>query len=97
MKRFSDFASDEIGLVGKKLTMQDILGKPIIVTAGRIAASKAVKGKQCLQLQFTFDGAEEPFVVFTNSSVLIKQMTKYGEEVPFLATIEKHGAYYTFS
>jgi hypothetical protein len=37
------------------------------------------------------------YVLFTGSSVLIEQMEKYKDEVPFLTTIKKVDRYYTFS
>ena len=36
-------------------------------------------------------------VVFTGSDVLIEQMEKYGECVPFSTEIKKIDRYYTFS
>jgi hypothetical protein len=36
-------------------------------------------------------------VVFTGSSVLVEQMEKYGEKVPFIAVIKRVDRYYTMS
>lgn len=93
--RFKEFASEECGLDGDKIPMAEILNKEITVTAYRIMQSKAVKGKECLQLQVELDG--ENRVVFTNSVVLIRQTQQFAKEIPFLAIIIKRGSYYTFS
>jgi len=36
-------------------------------------------------------------VLFTGSDVLIEQMEKYGDQIPFAATIKKIDRYYTLS
>lgn len=46
-------------------------------------------------LQIEFDG--EKRIVFTGSSVLMRQAEKHREQMPFLATIAKNDKYYTFS
>jgi len=46
---------------------------------------------------FVFVGTEDRKVVFTGSDVLIEQMERYGEEIPFVATIKKVDRYYTLS
>ena len=65
------------------------------------AHSNARKGKtkychggsnQCLTLEVVIDGLKH--VVFSGSGVLIEQMTKYGENIPFIATIVKINKYY---
>lgn len=95
LKRFSDFAEEGRGLEGDKVKMGEIFNKPIIVKAYRIFDSKCVKDKPCLQLQFEMDG--ETRIVFTNSSVLIRQIKQYESELPFIATIRKVGSYHTFT
>ena len=96
-KRFNDFAKDEVALVGEKLAIQDVIGKEIFLTAYRISKSKAVPGKECLQLQFSFSDSDEVLVTFTNSEVLTRQVKRYEAELPFITTIVKRGSYYTFS
>ncbi len=93
-KHFSDFAKTE-GLDGDKLTVGDILNREIFVKAYRVMASKCVKDRELLQLQFELN--EHTYIIFTNSTVLIKQIEEYKEEIPFYATIKKQGSYYTFT
>jgi len=95
IKRFSDFAKDEVGLIGDKLKIGEIFNKEIYVTAYRILASKGVKGKEVLQLQFELEN--HTYIVFTNSEVMIRQIKQYETEIPFLTVIKKVGSYYTFS
>lgn len=100
-KRFSDFAVNEGGaLAGEKVKMADILGEEIYLTGYRVMTSRAVHGKNCLQLQFEMpgdDGEGKKYVAFTNSEVLIRQCTDYEAELPFLVTITKVNSYYTFN
>lgn len=95
MLKFSDFAENEYGLDGDKMQIGDILNKEIIVKAFRIMPSKCVRDKDCLQLQFELEG--KTYIIFSNSSVLMKQMNKYQDKLPFIATIKKVGSYYTFT
>ena len=95
MRRFSDFAKEEIGLDGDKIQISDALNKEIYLIGFRIIESKIIKGKPCLQLQFKIDGMTH--VTFTNSVVLIRQIEKYKEHLPFVTTIRKRNSYYTFS
>lgn len=97
MKKFSDFAQDESVLDGKKQNIADILNKEITITGYRIRNSKYPKSnyEKYLSLQFKID--EINFVTFTGSSVLIDQMEKYKNEIPFVTTIIKIDKYFTFS
>lgn len=95
MNKFSDFAENEHGLDGDKLSVGEILNKEIVVKAYRIMPSKCVRDKDCLQLQFEFEG--NTHIIFSNSSVLMKQIEKYADKLPFIATIKKVGSYYTFT
>lgn len=95
-KRFSDFAkTDNMPMPGDKMRMQDVIGNEYVFTAFRVMESKAVEGRECLQLQFHSDDGDHK-IVFTNSTVLIKQCRSYEGEFPFRATIVRHGRYYTF-
>lgn len=95
MNKFSDFAENEYGLDGDKLKIGDILNKEIVVKAFRIMPSKCVRDKDCLQLQFEYE--DKVYIIFSNSSVLMKQINKYSDKLPFIATIKKVGSYYTFT
>lgn len=97
MHKFSDFA-DEKQLAGEKVKIAEILGKEIAVTDYRISTSKYKDHpdrKQCLTLQFTMD--EKAYVLFTGSEVLIKQIEKYKEQIPFLATVQRINNFYSFT
>ena len=97
MRKFSDFAQDENILEGEKLTIASVLNKEIEVTGYRIKNSKYAKSnfEKCLSLQFELGGSK--FVAFTGSNVLIDQIEKYKDEIPFLTTIIKIDKYFTFS
>jgi len=96
-KRFSDFAAEPEILDGDKIPIERILNREIEVIGHRIAKSKYQKNSsgQCLTLQIVLDG--ERRVVFTGSDVLIEQLRRYGDQVPFVATIRKVDKYYTLS
>ncbi len=97
MKKFSDFATEEVLLIGDKVKIEDILGKEIIITGYRIRESKfndRDHGK-CITIQFTVDGIQK--ILFTGSEVLMNQIEKYKEEIPFSTIIIKNQRYYTFS
>jgi len=99
-KRFSDFAEEEGPLEGDKSKLDAILNHEILITGHRIQGSK-YKGKnnsgKCLTIQFCHPPDEEKRVCFTGSDVLIEQMEKYGNQIPFLATVKKVDRYYTLS
>ena len=97
MRKFSDFAQDERIIDGEKLNIASILNKEIMVIGYRIKNSKYAKSnyEKCLSLQFEIDGTK--FVAFTGSNVLIDQIEKYKDEIPFFTTIIKIDKYFTFS
>lgn len=97
MKRFSDFAKDDAGLDGDKLRIDDALNIELLVTGYRLTPSKYEKNKsgKCLTLQVEIEGRRR--VIFTGSDVLVSQLEKYGDEIPFNATIKKIDRYYTLS
>lgn len=98
MKKFSDFA-EITTLEGDKMKIDNILNQNIIVTGARISKSKYSKNEsgKYLTLQFKMHGEEKPYVIFTGSEVLISQIEKYKEQMPFEAKIVKINRYYTFS
>lgn len=97
MKRFGEFAQEEAPLDGAKLKIDDVLNREIVVTGCRVSDSRYTKAgaERCLKLQFELDGVKH--VLFTGSGVLIDQVQKYKEEIPFIATIRKIDKYYTLS
>jgi len=100
MHRFKDFADGEGPLKGTKSNIEDILGKEVIVVGYRIGVSKYAKtnSSECLTVQYSFpDDEHKLFIIFTGSSVLVKQFRKYEDKLPFIATFEKVGKYLTLS
>jgi hypothetical protein len=53
--------------------------------------------KRYMTLQFEQEGSEKPNVLFTGSEVLIGQIEKYREYLPFATKIQKIDRYYTFT
>ena len=99
MKRFSDFAQEDGPLEGGKVRLDAILNVEIQITGYRIQESKyngKNKSGKCLTVQFEQDEGER-LVFFTGSDVLIQQFERYGDEVPFLATLKKVNRHYTLS
>jgi uncharacterized protein with WD repeat len=97
-KRFADFAGDDaICMDGVKTKIQDIINSEILITAYKIRNSRYSKSnsENCLMLQFKRD--DKKYVVFTGSSILVEQIEKYKEQIPFLTIIRRIDKYYTFS
>ena len=98
VKRFSDFAQEEGPLDGGKVRLDSVLNVEICITGHRIQESK-YNGKnrsgKCLTVQFEQGGERRVF--FTGSDVLIQQFERYGDEIPFLATVKKVNKHYTLS
>lgn len=97
-KRFSDFAEEPNILDGDKVRIDSILNQEICIIGYRVANSKYTKNNsgKCLTLQFENQNGDRR-VLFTGSDVLIHQMNRYGDEIPFYATIKKIDRYYTLS
>jgi len=97
MKKFSDFAEEENEIIeGDKIKITEILNQEITVTEYRMLDSKFNNANsECLQLQFQLN--EEKRVIFTGSKVLIKQIEKYSDKIPFLTTIKQINKYYSFT
>lgn len=98
MNKFSQFAKkQDIRLDGEKVSIAYVFEKNIVIWGYRIMQSRAVKNKEVLQLQFSYDEHSEKYVVFTNSEVLMRQMKEYEENLPFEARIIKTGSCYTLA
>jgi hypothetical protein len=98
--RFSDFAEPGGPLDGKKVKIDEILNMEVLILACSMKESKyqRTSAKDCLTLQFEYlDKPGEKHVVFTGSNVLIDQLKKYEDKLPFMATIKKIDRYYTLS
>lgn len=96
-KKFSDFAKEPILLDGSKIKIEEVLNKEILITGSKIQESKFNKSNnpKCLTIQIMIDNTK--YVIFTGSNVLIDQIERYKNEIPFLATIKKVDKYYTFT
>ena len=96
-KRFSDFAKESAILDGDKLSIKAIINREILIIGFRLSDSKYSKNNnsQCLTLHIELDAKR--YIVFTGSIILIEQIEKYKDEMPFLATIKQIDKYYTFS
>jgi len=96
-KRFTDFATETPPLDGDKIKLDTILNQEIEIVGCRFGATRHSKNKsgRYLTIQFKMDG--EKRIVFTGSDVLISQMEKYKEEIPFFAKIIKINRYYTLA
>jgi len=102
MNRFSDFADTSISpiLDGKKISLDEVLDREIIVLNYRIKNTKYsdAKNPDCLTVQFSFeDKPDDRRVFFSGSSVLMRQLEQYKEKLPFISVIKRIGKYYTFS
>jgi len=96
-KRFTDFATEPSVLDGDKVKLDAILNQEIEIIGYRIGDSNYSKNKsgKYLTLQIRID--REVKIIFTGSDVLIKQVEKYENEIPYLAIIKKINRYYTLS
>jgi len=96
MKRFSDFATESNAITGDKIKMEEVLDKEIEVVGYKISDSKYTKGKNDKVLTLQFNLAGEGRILFTGSNVLMEQIEKYKDEIPFIATIKRVNKFYTF-
>lgn len=92
--RFADFADEEQPLEGKKKKLEDVLNIEILITDFRISKSK-YNERDYITIQFENDNSKS--VIFTGSSILIKQMERYKDKLPFYATIAKRNKYFTLT
>jgi len=96
MHRFSDFATDKI-LDGDKLRIDDILNEEIKIIGCAIKNSKYSKNDSGKYLTLQIESNSKKHVIFTGSDVLIDQVERYQNQIPFLATIRKIKNYYSFT
>jgi hypothetical protein len=102
MNKFSDFADTSVSPImdGRKIALDEILGKEINVLKYRIKNTKYADAKnpQCLTVQFVFpETPDEHRVFFSGSSVLMRQLEDYKDKLPFTSIIKRVGKYFTFS
>jgi hypothetical protein len=97
MRKFSDFAESPEILDGEKIRIDDVLNRELVVTGFSVRYSKYSKNKSGKYLTLQVRINDEKRVVFTGSDVLIDQMTKYGNQVPFVAIVKKVDRFYTLA
>jgi hypothetical protein len=90
---FSDFAEEE-PLEGNKMKLEDLLNKEVLVIGFKIKDS--IQKKNTLYVTIQFRLGDETFITFTGSQVIMDQLGKYKEHLPFYATVKKINRYYTF-
>lgn len=88
---------NESAIDGSKIKIDNVLNKEILVVAYKIKDSKFNKtnSDKCLSIQLELN--KEKYVMFTGSNVLIDQIEKYKDKLPFISTIIKIDKYFTFS
>ena len=92
--KFSDFAKGEAKLDGEKIKLKDVLNQEILILNYAIHRSK-FKDENYLTIQFELSSVRH--VVFTGSGVLMDQIEKYVEKIPFYTVIRDFGKYYAFT
>lgn len=99
IKRFSDFAKEPETLEGDKVKIDDIINREIVVCAYSLKGSKYSKNEsgKYLTIQFYMPDNSTKRIFFTGSDVLINQIEKYKEHIPFCAVVKRINKYYTFS
>jgi len=93
--RFSDFAEESKVFDGDKIRIDDILNQEILIIDFKIKDSKKRQDTLYATIQFKIDDVNH--IVFTGSGVLIDQLEKYKDSLPFYTTIKKIDRYYTFT
>jgi len=93
--RFSDFAEEAKSFEGDKKKIDEILNHEILIIDFKIKDSKQRSGTQYVTIQFKLDDTN--FILFTGSMVLINQLEKYKDNLPFHTIIKKIDKYYTFT
>lgn len=93
--KFSDFVEELKSLDGDKKKIEEILNREILIIDFKVKDSKKQRDSLYVTIQFKIDDVNH--IVFTGSNVLINQLEKYKDHVPFYATIKQIDRYYTFS
>jgi hypothetical protein len=96
MKRLNEFADDDLALDGEKVKIDDLVGEEIFISNFRIGRSKYERegSGEYLTLQVSFEEVGTAKILFTGSAVIIRQIKKYADQIPFIATIVKVNRYY---
>ena len=94
MERFSDFA-EKRHFDGDKISLEEILNQEITIFRFRVQSSKKREDSQYATIQIEVHG--EKRIVFTGSSVIIEQLEKYRDRMPFLTTIKRINKFFTLT
>lgn len=99
IRKFSDFAKDELRLDGKKIRIDDILNKNIIILGYRLSDSHYSKNKsgKYATVQFEYENEKNKNIFFSGSDIIIDELKKYEPNIPFETKVIKINRYYTFS
>ena len=99
MKKFSDFSSEGDVFDGEKVKLATLLDKEICILQYKIRRSKYQdKHENNAIVQFTdTDENGEHKIFFTGSGVVMEQLEKYEDELPFQTTLKKIDKYLTLS
>ena len=92
--QFSDFAEDMKIMEGDKKRIEDVLNVKILIKSFKIRDSKW-NDDDYITIQFLQDG--EKYIFFTGSKILIDQLRKYEDKLPFYTVIKKIDKYYTLT
>ena len=93
--KFSDFAEETKVFDGDKKKIENVLNQEILIIDFKVKSSKHKQGSLYATIQFKIEGTNH--IVFTGSGVLIDQLEKYKDSMPFYTTIKKIDRYYTFT
>jgi len=93
--RFSDFANESKPFEGDKKKIEDILNQEILIIDFKVKESKHHKNTEYVTIQFKIDNIL--YIAFTGSNVLIEQLNKYTDNIPFYTSIKKIDKYYIFT
>lgn len=95
--KFSDFANESKPFDGNKQRIDDILNQEILIIDFKIKDSKQRQGTSYATIQFRHKQDDNNHIIFTGSEVIIGQLNKYKENLPFNTIIKKIDKYYTFT
>jgi len=97
MKRFAEFSEEDAPLDGDKVKLEDILDQEVAVLNFRKGLSKFTEHGEKSYTAIQIEKEERRMVLFTGSGVLARQLEKYADHLPFLATIRKIDRYYSMT
>lgn len=98
MNNFKDFnIKPELSpFTGDKIAIKRIFNVPIKVLSYKVEPSKHKKGSDFLTIQI--EHQDEKRVIFTGSSILIKQIQRVPKDkFPFITTIKNNNEYFEFT